>query len=105
MKAARRPRRWLRARALRISRGAGRTTASAPAVSAWTCSASARADALSWTASPVAASAVFAKRDGLKDVPFRDSGSIMVLDSGPEHLLGLGGGYIGLEIGKMFRRF
>jgi pyruvate/2-oxoglutarate dehydrogenase complex dihydrolipoamide dehydrogenase (E3) component len=43
--------------------------------------------------------------DGLKDVPFLDSTSIMELDVVPEHLLVLGGGYIGLEFGQMFRRF
>src|SRR5216683_2010969 len=47
----------------------------------------------------------FPKLDGLKDVPFLDSSSIMELDSVPEHLLVLGGGYIGLEFGQMFRRF
>ncbi len=45
------------------------------------------------------------KLDGLKDVPFLDSSSIMEIDSVPEHLLVLGGGYIGLEFGQMFRRF
>ena len=34
-----------------------------------------------------------------------DSTSIMELDRVPEHLLVLGGGYIGLEFGQMFRRF
>jgi pyruvate/2-oxoglutarate dehydrogenase complex dihydrolipoamide dehydrogenase (E3) component len=43
--------------------------------------------------------------DGLRDVPFLDSTSIMELDSVPEHLLVLGGGYVGLEFGQMFRRF
>jgi pyruvate/2-oxoglutarate dehydrogenase complex dihydrolipoamide dehydrogenase (E3) component len=43
--------------------------------------------------------------DGLKDVPFLDSTSIMELDSVPEHLLVLGGGYVGLEFGQMFCRF
>src|SRR5262245_27247109 len=42
---------------------------------------------------------------GLDGVPFLDSTSIMELDSVPEHLLVLGGGYIGLEFGQMFRRF
>ena len=45
------------------------------------------------------------KLDGLGDVPFLDSTSIMELDSVPEHLLVLGGGYIGLEFGQMSRRF
>jgi pyruvate/2-oxoglutarate dehydrogenase complex dihydrolipoamide dehydrogenase (E3) component len=43
--------------------------------------------------------------DGLRDVPFLDSTSIMELDSVPEHLLVLGGGYVGLEFGQLFRRF
>jgi pyruvate/2-oxoglutarate dehydrogenase complex dihydrolipoamide dehydrogenase (E3) component len=43
--------------------------------------------------------------DGLKDVPFLDSTSIMELDAVPEHLLVLGGGYVALEFGQMFRRF
>src|SRR6202790_3771579 len=43
--------------------------------------------------------------DGLKDVPFLDSTSIMELDTVPEHLLVLGGGYVGLEFAQMFRRF
>jgi pyruvate/2-oxoglutarate dehydrogenase complex dihydrolipoamide dehydrogenase (E3) component len=42
---------------------------------------------------------------GLDDVPALDSTSIMELESVPEHLLVLGGGYIGLEFGQMFRRF
>lgn len=42
---------------------------------------------------------------GASDVPVLDSTSIMELDTLPEHLLVLGGGYIGLEFGQMFRRF
>jgi pyruvate/2-oxoglutarate dehydrogenase complex dihydrolipoamide dehydrogenase (E3) component len=42
--------------------------------------------------------------DGIRDVPFLDSTSIMELDCVPEHLLVLGGGYVGLEFGQMFRR-
>ena len=41
----------------------------------------------------------------LKDVPTLNSTSIMELDSVPAHLLVLGGGYVGLEFGQMFRRF
>jgi len=41
---------------------------------------------------------------GLRDVPFLDSTSIMELNAVPEHLLVLGGGYIGLEFGQLFRR-
>lgn len=43
--------------------------------------------------------------EGINDVPTLDSTSIMELDELPEHLLVLGGGYIGLEFGQMFRRF
>jgi pyruvate/2-oxoglutarate dehydrogenase complex dihydrolipoamide dehydrogenase (E3) component len=42
---------------------------------------------------------------GADDVPVLDSTSIMELDELPEHLVILGGGYIGLEFGQMFRRF
>lgn len=42
---------------------------------------------------------------GLERVSYLDSTSIMELDRVPEHLLILGGGYIGLEFGQMFRRF
>lgn len=42
---------------------------------------------------------------GLSDVPFLDNTSIMELEELPQHLLVLGGGYIGLEFGQMFRRF
>ncbi len=43
--------------------------------------------------------------DGIDAVPTLDSTSIMELDQIPEHLLVIGGGYIGLEFGQMFRRF
>ncbi len=43
--------------------------------------------------------------EGLESVPTLDSTSIMELGTLPEHLLVLGGGYIGLEFGQMFRRF
>ncbi len=42
---------------------------------------------------------------GLSQVPFLDNISIMELDVVPDHLLILGGGYIGLEFGQLFRRF
>jgi pyruvate/2-oxoglutarate dehydrogenase complex dihydrolipoamide dehydrogenase (E3) component len=42
---------------------------------------------------------------GLNEVSWLDSTSIMELDRVPQHLLVLGGGYIGLEFGQMFRRF
>jgi pyruvate/2-oxoglutarate dehydrogenase complex dihydrolipoamide dehydrogenase (E3) component len=42
---------------------------------------------------------------GLERVPTLNSTSIMELNELPEHLLVLGGGYIGLEFGQMFQRF
>ena len=45
------------------------------------------------------------KLEGLDSVPYLDNKTIMELDAVPEHLLILGGGYIGLEFGQMFRRF
>jgi pyruvate/2-oxoglutarate dehydrogenase complex dihydrolipoamide dehydrogenase (E3) component len=42
---------------------------------------------------------------GLDSVKALDSASIMELQEAPEHLLVLGGGYVGLEFGQMFRRF
>jgi pyruvate/2-oxoglutarate dehydrogenase complex dihydrolipoamide dehydrogenase (E3) component len=45
------------------------------------------------------------KLDGLAGVPFLDNSSIMELAQVPDHLLILGGGYIGLEFGQLFRRF
>jgi pyruvate/2-oxoglutarate dehydrogenase complex dihydrolipoamide dehydrogenase (E3) component len=42
---------------------------------------------------------------GLAEVPTLDSTSIMELDAVPEHLVVLGGGYIGLEFAQLFRRF
>lgn len=42
---------------------------------------------------------------GLDSVAALDSTSIMEQSALPEHLLILGGGYVGLEFGQMFRRF
>jgi pyruvate/2-oxoglutarate dehydrogenase complex dihydrolipoamide dehydrogenase (E3) component len=42
---------------------------------------------------------------GLESVPTLNSTTIMELDEVPEHLLVLGGGYVGLEFAQMFRRF
>ncbi|MFH0915448.1 MAG: mercuric reductase [bacterium] len=42
---------------------------------------------------------------GLEGIPFLTSTTIMELDLVPEHLLILGGGYVGMEFGQMFRRF
>jgi pyruvate/2-oxoglutarate dehydrogenase complex dihydrolipoamide dehydrogenase (E3) component len=41
----------------------------------------------------------------LSEVPYLNSTSIMELEAVPQHLLVVGGGYIGLEFGQMFRRF
>ena len=43
--------------------------------------------------------------DGIENVSTLDSTSIMELDTVPEHLLIIGGGYVGLEFCQMFRRF
>ena len=43
--------------------------------------------------------------DGLDQVKYYDNRTIMELDTLPEHLLVVGGGYIGLEFGQMFHRF
>ena len=43
--------------------------------------------------------------DGLTSIPYLDNASIEQLDTLPEHLLILGGSYIALEFGQMFRRF
>lgn len=42
---------------------------------------------------------------GLDRVPMLDASSILELDTLPGHLLVIGGSYIGLEFGQMFRRF
>jgi pyruvate/2-oxoglutarate dehydrogenase complex dihydrolipoamide dehydrogenase (E3) component len=42
---------------------------------------------------------------GLDTFPTLDSSSIMELETLPEHLLVMGGGYVGLEFGQMFCRF
>ncbi len=43
--------------------------------------------------------------EGLRGIDFLDNASIMRLTEVPEHLLVLGGGYIGMEFGQMFCRF
>ena len=39
------------------------------------------------------------------DIDYLTSTTILDLDEVPEHLLVIGGNYIGLEFGQMFRRF
>jgi pyruvate/2-oxoglutarate dehydrogenase complex dihydrolipoamide dehydrogenase (E3) component len=53
----------------------------------------------------VGARAVIPPIPGLDQVPFLTNSSIMHLDSLPKHLIIVGGSYIGLEFGQMFRRF
>ncbi|MDB5142308.1 MAG: mercuric reductase [Mucilaginibacter sp.] len=43
--------------------------------------------------------------EGLNDIDYLTSTSILELDKVPQHLLVIGGNYIGLEFGQMFRRF
>ena len=43
--------------------------------------------------------------EGLDGIPTLNSTTVMELDEVPEHLLVLGGGYVGLEFAQMFRRF
>jgi pyruvate/2-oxoglutarate dehydrogenase complex dihydrolipoamide dehydrogenase (E3) component len=42
---------------------------------------------------------------GIDEVPFLTNSSMMNLDTVPPHLLVVGGSYVGLEFGQMFRRF
>ncbi|MDW7739967.1 MAG: mercuric reductase [Bacillota bacterium] len=42
---------------------------------------------------------------GMDSIKALDSTSIMEIDDLPEHLIIIGGGYVGLEFGQMFRRF
>ena len=42
---------------------------------------------------------------GIHDVPFLNNNSMMDVDFLPEHLLVIGGSYIGLEFAQMYRRF
>ncbi|MCF0050698.1 mercuric reductase [Dyadobacter sp. LJ53] len=45
------------------------------------------------------------KIEGIENIDYLTSTSILELESIPEHLLVLGSGYIGLEFGQMFKRF
>jgi len=53
----------------------------------------------------VGARAVIPPIPGLDQVPYLTNSSMMHLDALPKHLVILGGSYIGLEFGQMFRRF
>ncbi|MFP4638456.1 MAG: mercuric reductase, partial [Spirochaetaceae bacterium] len=43
--------------------------------------------------------------EGIDSVPYLTNETIMELDAVPEHLIIVGGGYIGIEFGQMFARF
>jgi dihydrolipoamide dehydrogenase len=43
--------------------------------------------------------------EGIKDVGYLNSETIMELDALPDHLLVIGGGYVGCEFAQMFRRY
>jgi pyruvate/2-oxoglutarate dehydrogenase complex dihydrolipoamide dehydrogenase (E3) component len=49
--------------------------------------------------------AVVPDMDGLPTIPYLNNSSMMEVDFLPEHLIVVGGSYVGLEFGQMFRRF
>lgn len=49
--------------------------------------------------------AVVPDMPGLKKIPYLTNSSMMAVDFLPKHLIIVGGSYIGLEFGQMFRRF
>ena len=53
----------------------------------------------------VAAGRMLPPIPGLDQVPYLTNSSMMQVDYLPKHLIILGGSYIGLEFGQMFRRF
>lgn len=48
---------------------------------------------------------VIPKIDGINEIKYYTSKSLMDIKTLPEHLVIIGGGYIGLEFGQMFKRF
>lgn len=42
---------------------------------------------------------------GIHDVPFLTNSSLLALDTLPNHLVVVGGSYVGIEFGQMYRRF
>jgi pyruvate/2-oxoglutarate dehydrogenase complex dihydrolipoamide dehydrogenase (E3) component len=50
-------------------------------------------------------SAMIPSISGIEDVPYLTNRTILDLQELPQHLLVLGGSYVGLEFGQMFRRF
>ena len=53
----------------------------------------------------VGARALVPDMPGVREVPFFTNSSMMAMDFVPEHLLIVGGSYIGLEFAQMYRRF
>ncbi len=53
----------------------------------------------------VGARAVVPKMPGLDQVPYLTNTSLLDIDFLPKHLIVVGGSYVGLEFGQMFRRF
>jgi pyruvate/2-oxoglutarate dehydrogenase complex dihydrolipoamide dehydrogenase (E3) component len=53
----------------------------------------------------VGARAAIPSMPGLDGLPFLTNSSMMALDTVPKHLVIVGGSYVGLEFGQMFRRF
>ena len=49
--------------------------------------------------------AVIPSLPGVNDVPYLTNSSMMDIDFLPQHLVIVGGGYVGLEFGQMYRRF
>ena len=49
--------------------------------------------------------AVLPDMPGLDPIPHLNNSSMMSVDFLPRHLIVIGGSYIGLEFGQMFRRF
>jgi len=43
--------------------------------------------------------------DGVKDLPWMDSARLLELETLPNHLIIIGGGYIGVEFSQVFKRF
>ena len=57
------------------------------------------------SSSTSAAAPVLPAWPGIADVPVLDNTSMMAVDFLPEHLIVVGGSYIGLEFAQMYRRF
>src|SRR5258706_3721931 len=53
----------------------------------------------------VGARALVPELPGIRDVPYFTNSTMMEVDFAPEHLLIVGGSYIGLEFAQMYRRF